>query len=173
MRKLFIPLAKLLGIFLIIRPASYLVFDIVYLPLLMFFPGRENSWPTILLSCAFNFVGLLLALILIFKTEKIADIVGLSDDNDELIGIDFSTILRIGMILIGIGTIIFAAPTFIGSIVSYINLRYNVMLRYNHQVLEKIASSMLQAIFGIGLVFMSNQISQFFSRRVAATERKK
>ncbi len=162
MRKLFIPLAKLLGLFLIIRPASYLVFDIVYLPLLMFFPGRKNAWPMILLSCVFYFVGLFLALILIFKTEKIADIVGLPNYNDELIGIDFSTILRIGMILIGIGTIIYAAPTFIGSIVSCFNLRYNVTIGYNYQVLEKIASSMLQAIFGIGLVFLSYPIAQYF-----------
>jgi hypothetical protein len=165
MRKLFIPLAKLLGIFLIIRPASYLVFDIVYLPLLMFFPGRENAWPTVLLSCAFYLVGLFMALILIFKTNKIADIVGLPNDNEELIGIDFHTILRIGMILIGVGTTIYVAPTFIGSIVGYFSLRYNAIIGYNYQVLEKIASSMLQAIFGIGLVFMSNQISQFFSQQ--------
>lgn len=165
MRKLFIPLAKLLGLFLIIRPASYLAYDIVYLPLLMFFPGRENAWPTILLSCVFYLVGLFLALILIFKTEKIADIVGLPDDNDDLFGIDFSTILRIGMILIGLGTIIYVAPTFIGSIVGYFNLKYNTIIGYNYQVLEKIAASMLQTVFGIGLVLLSYPLAQFFNQK--------
>jgi len=162
MRKLFIPLAKLLGLFVIIRPASYLVFDIVYLPLSMFI-GRQNAWPTILLSCAFYLVGLFLALILIFKTEKIADIVGLPDDNEELTGIDFSTILRIGMILIGLGTTIYTAPTFIGSIVSY--FRYNAIIGYNYQVLEQIAASMLQTIFGIGLVLLSYPLAQFFNHQ--------
>ena len=165
MRKLFIPLAKLLGIFLIIRPVSYLVFDIVYLPLLIFFPGREKTWPTVLLSCAFYLVGLFMALILIFKTDRIADIVGLPNDNDDLFGIDFSAIIRIGMLLIGVGTIIYMAPTFIGSIVGYFSLRYNAIIGYNYQVLEKIASSMLQTIFGIGLVLLSYPLAQFFNQQ--------
>ena len=164
MRKLFIPLAKLLGIFMIIRPLSHLI-NMSFFAILSFFTEQESARSAFLYAFILNVVSLFLALVLLFKTETVADILRLPDDNTNLVGINRYTILRIGLILIGFWTITYAIPILISSAVAYFKFNYITPLRYNYGEQEKILSSILRTILGICLVFLSKQIARFFEKQ--------
>ncbi len=164
MRNLFIPLAKLLGIYLLYRPLTYLA-SIVYYFFSSFSSEQQSILSGILYTFIFQILSLLLALILLFKTEKLADFLRLPDDDINLVGIDRYTILRTGLILIGIGTIIYAIPVIIGSAVTYFNYKDVAPMSLYYQELEKMVSSILQAILGIFLVFKSIPIARFFEKQ--------
>jgi len=169
MRKLFIPLAKLLGIYLFYRPLTYMAYLVYYL-FLDFSSGQHSIWSGILYTVFSQILTLLMALILLFKTERIADIIQLPDDDINLAGTDRYSILYTGLILIGIGTIIYAVPVLVGSAVTYLTYRDAAVMSLHYQELQKIVSSILKTVLGIILVFKSVQIAQYFDEQ---TERMK
>ncbi|MBN2181202.1 MAG: hypothetical protein JW715_04750 [Sedimentisphaerales bacterium] len=164
MRKLFIPLAKLLGIFMLIRPVSYLAYSF-YIVFLSFFHEEEYVWSVFLVSSVLHTFSLFLALILIFKTEKVTDILRLPEDNTNLVGFDRYTILRIGLILIGFGTIIYAIPILIRSVIAHVMYRNITSSIIHYQELEEISSSMVRTLLGTCLVFLSKPIARFFDKQ--------
>ena len=117
MRKLFIPLAKLLGIYLLYRPLTHLA-SILYFLFSDFSSGQQSIWSGILGAVISQTLILLLALILLFKTEKIADVVRLPEDDINLASINRYSIFFTGLILIGVVIIICAIPAFICTFIS-------------------------------------------------------
>ena len=69
MRKLFIPLAKLLGIYMLYLPLTYLAIIVYYL-FSSFFSEQDVIRTTFLYTYVVHILSLLFALILLFKTEK-------------------------------------------------------------------------------------------------------
>ena len=116
MRTLFIPFAKLLGVYIILRSLFYIGYMLYFV--FFYATSEQQAYQSMLIfQCLMYAIGLLLALILIFKTEKIADILKIPHDNTDSVVIDSDSVLRIGIILIGVATIIYALPTLINSVV--------------------------------------------------------
>jgi len=161
MRKLFIPLAKLLGIYFLYRPLTYMTYIIYYLVS----NTRDTFWLTLLYNSIIQILALLLALALLFKTEKIADLIRLPDDDINLSGIDSHSILRTGLILIGVGALIYAIPNFLSSAVTYFNYKNIAPDSFYYQEMDKIIFSIIQAILGVILIYQSSSIARFFDER--------
>ena len=70
MRTLFIPFAKLLGVYIILRSLFYIGYMLYFV--FFYATSEQQAYQSMLIfQCLMYAIGLLLALILIFKTEKI------------------------------------------------------------------------------------------------------
>ena len=164
MRKLFIPFAKLLGIYLIYRSLNYLV-TILYYLFSNILTEQDAVRTGFLYTSIAQILFLILALILLFKTEKIADILRLPNDDINLGGIDHYSILHAGLILIGVVMIIYAIPTFIGSLLTFVKYRDVTPTTLHYQELQRMVSSLLKAVLGFILVFRAVQIAKHFDKQ--------
>lgn len=164
MRKLFIPLAKILGIYLLYRPLTHLT-SIVYFLFSDFSPESQSIWSGILYTIISQVLIALLALILLFKTEYIADVVRLPDDDINLAALDRYSIFYTGLIIIGVVIIICAIPAFLGTFVAYLKYRDITPPSLYYQALEKMISSTLRMILGFILIFRSVSIARFFDKQ--------
>ncbi|MHC4546438.1 MAG: hypothetical protein ACYSYL_18325 [Planctomycetota bacterium] len=109
MRTLFIPLAKLLGIYEVFRAFFYL--QIIAPGAIL--KGKIND--ALAISFSIQVIFLILALILVFKAEKIADILKIPQDKTDSPVFDFHSMLRAGLVLLGIAIFVQAIPVLIGS----------------------------------------------------------
>lgn len=153
MRTLFIPLAKLLGIFLIFRalPGTlYIISDAIY---------RQKFAVSIILSCIIYGFSMLLALILIFKTDKIADIVKIPQEKIDSHVFDFHSILRVGLVLIGVAMLVYAVPSLIGWAVVVMADQARVIPPY-----RQLYTPILRIVFGSCLVLLANRLAQFLNK---------
>ena len=163
MRKLFIPLAKLLGIYLLYHPVAYFISMLYY-----FFSGalseQNGVWAILLFNLAVQILILFFTLILLFKTERIADIVRLPDDDINLTSIDRYLILHTGLILIGVVIFIYGITVFLASALNCLRYRDIAETLY-YQEQQRLLSSILRAILGIILIFKSRPIARFFNEK--------
>jgi hypothetical protein len=158
MRTLFIPLAKLLGIYEVFRAFFYLQ---------IFAPGairRGEISKTLVASFAIQFVFLILALILIVKAEKIADILKIPRDKIDSLEFDFQSILRAGLVLLGIAMFVWAIPTLIGVALVLIPVPEEEMGLAYARYYQQLYTSILSIVFGGCLVLLSNRLTLFFSK---------
>lgn len=164
MRKLFIPFAKLLGIYLFYRSLNYMVSLIYFV-----FSGHPSTqqpiWLNFLYSSASQLLSLLLALLLLFKTERVADIIRLPDDDTNLVGTDRCSILRTGLILIGLVLVIYGITGFLAFIVVCFSYRDTATTMLYNQVLQRIVSSIFRTVPGLILVFKSVPIARYFDKQ--------
>ncbi len=167
MRTLFIPLAKLLGIYEVFRALNFLLV-MVYRAI-----SRGKFFDLALISCATYVLFLILGLILIFKTERIADILKIPEDKTDSLVFNFQSILRLGLILIGVTVLIYSIPSFIGSIVSLVAAgsaeRPEMYLYQRGFYTAELSASILRIVFGGCLVFLSNGLVRFFSKHEEQT----
>ncbi len=169
MRKLFIPLAKLLGIYLFYRSLISLA-SLLYYLFSNFFSEQDTIRSNIIYTIIIQILSLLIAVILLFKTKRIADIIHLPDDDINLAGTDHYSILHTGLILIGVVIVIYGITIFLGSVVAFFYYRDTEAPRLFYQILQRMVTSILKAILGIILVFKSVQIAKYFDEQ---TERMK
>ncbi|HUV67251.1 MAG TPA: hypothetical protein VMW24_25400 [Sedimentisphaerales bacterium] len=158
MRTLFTPLAKLLGIFLAFRPFCYIAY-MLYWRLSRAAVGQDPVQSAFMLSFPMHIVGLLLGLLLIFKTEKIAAILKIPCDTTNSIMIDSDSVLRVGLVLIGVYTVVQAAPTLIGAIVFILQQAGKTPGIYQ----DKFWTSMLQTVLGICLVLQAHRLAEYLN----------
>jgi hypothetical protein len=160
MRTLFIPLAQLLGIFLVFRPLCYIAY-ILYWLLSRAAVGKEPVLESaFILALPMHIVGLLLGLLLIFKTEKIAAVLKIPCDTTSSIMIDSDSVLRVGLVLIGVYTVVQAAPTLIGAVVFILQQAGKTPGIYQ----DKFWTSMLQTVLGISLVLQARRLAEFLNK---------
>jgi len=160
MRTLFIPFAKLLGVYAIFRPLFYIGY-LLYVVSFGTISRQEAFHSMLILQCFIHAAGLLLALILIFKTEKIADILKIPHDSTDSVVIDSDSILRIGLVLIGVATIIYALPTLISSAVFILQVEDTIPRVYQ----GRLWSSILQTVFGSFLMLQAHRVAQFLNKQ--------
>lgn len=159
MRTLFIPLAKLLGIFIVFRPFCYIVY-MLYWVLSRAAVGQEPVESAFILSFPMHVVALSLGLLLIFKTEKIAAVLKIPCDTANPIMIDSDSGLRVGLVLIGVYTVVQAVPTLIGALVFILQQSGKTPGIYQ----DKFWTSMLQTVLGICLVFRAPRLAEFLCK---------
>ncbi len=159
MRTLFIPLAKLLGIFLVFQPLCYIAY-MLYWVLSRAAVGQESVQSTLVLSFPMYIVGLVLGLILIFKTEKIAAFLKIPPDSAGSIVINSDSVLRVGLMLIGVYTVVQAVPTLIGALVFILQQTGKTPSVYQ----DKFWTSMLQTVLGISLVLQARRLAEFLNK---------
>lgn len=156
MRTLFIPLAKLLGIFLIFRSLSYILF------LISSAIRSQKFGDSVIISCSIQAISLLLALVLIFKAERIADILKIPQDKTDSLVFDFHSILRVGLVLIGVAMFIHALPALIGVAIVVIPMK-ETGYPYS-RIYHQFYTSILEVVFGGCLVLLANRLAQFLSK---------
>lgn len=156
MRTLFNLLAKLLGIFLVFRPSCYMAYMLFLLSLRADARHESAQW-TFMLSFPMHLVGLLLGLILIFKTERIAAILKIPHDTANSIVIDCDSVLRVGLLLIGFYVVINAVPTLIGATIFILQQTGKTPSIYR----DKFWTSLLQTVLGICLVLQAHRLAEF------------
>lgn len=159
MRTLFIPLAKLLGIFLVFRPLCYLAYMLYYWVLSRAGVGQEPVQTAFMLSFHMHIVGLVLGLVLVFKTEKIATVFKIPPDTTDSIVINSDSVLRVGLVLIGVYIAIQAAPALVGAVVFILQQSGRTSGVYQ----DKFWTSMLQTVLGICLVFQARRLAEFLN----------
>lgn len=154
MRTLFIPLAKLLGIYEIFRALSYILVMI----------SRAISSGKFVDSVFLSYyaICLILALVLIFKAEKIADILKIPQDKADSLVFNFHSILRVGLVLIGIVMFIHAIPSLIYLAIVVIPMQETGYPYY--QLYHQLYTSILEGVFGVCLVLLANRLAQFLSK---------
>lgn len=161
MRTLFIPLAKLLGIYEIFRVLLYTLFIISRAI------RSQKFVDTVVTSCPIYAISLVLALILIFKAEKIADILKIPQDKTDSLVFDFHSILRVGLVLIGVAMLMHAIPSLIGLAIVMIPVQETGYPYY--QLYHRLYTSILQVVFGSCLVLLANRLAQFLSKHKEQT----
>ena len=161
MRTLFIPLAKLLGIYEIFRVLFYTLFIISRAI------RSQKFVDTVVTSCPIYAISLVLALILIFKAEKIADILKIPQDKTDSLVFDFHSILRVGLVLIGVAMLMRATPSLIGLAIVMIPVQET---GYAYaQLHHRLYTSILEVVFGGCLVLLANRLAQFLSKHKEQT----
>lgn len=162
MRTLFIPLAKLLGIYEIFRGLSYILFIISRAV------SRQSLGETVIISCAIHAISLLLAIVLILKAERIADILKIPQDKTDSLVFNADSVLRAGLLLIGIGTLIYAVPFLIRSIIGLAVVtgaeRPEMFQFQRHLYMAELSASILRIVLGGCLVLLANRLAQFLSK---------
>lgn len=163
MRTLFIPLAKLLGIYEVFRALSYILIMISR-------AIRSGKFiDTVVISCPIYGICLILGLILIFKAERIADIVKIPQDKTDSLVFDFYSILQAGLVLIGVTMLIYAIPSLIQSIVGLVVVnsveRPELFLYQSRVYTAELSASIMQILFGGCLVLLANRLAQFLSKQ--------
>lgn len=162
MRMLFIVLAKLLGIYEIFVSLVCIVIQISR-------AVRDHSFSgSLIASYSFYGLGVLLALILIFKAEKIADLVKVPPDTSGSFAFDAHSILRAGLLLIGVAMLMRAVPDMITLAgltvaVEYASKETQSLImagRYD----PKLYSSALQALFAGTLLLFANRLAGLLCR---------
>ena len=162
MRTLFIPLAKLLGIYEVFRALSYI--------LLMISRAirRGKFIDSVVITCPIYGICLILGLILIFKAEKIADILKIPQDKTDSLVFNFYSILRVGLVLIGVTALIYAIPSLIQAIVGLVAVnsveRPELFLYQSRVYTAELSASILRIVLGGCLVLLANRLAQFLSK---------
>lgn len=157
MRTLFIPLAKLLGIYAVFQASSYILLTITQAISIGKFIDSG------VISYLIYSLCLMLGLILIFKTERVADVLKMPQDKTDSLIFDFHSMLRVGLVLIGVNVLIYAIPTFLGSIVGpvfYTRRPYTV----------EVFPPLIRIVFGGCLVLLSNRLAGFLSKSKEQTQ---
>ncbi|MHC4111096.1 MAG: hypothetical protein ACYSUY_08470 [Planctomycetota bacterium] len=167
MRTLFIPLAKLLGIYEVFRALNFLLV-MIYRAI-----SRGTFIDSVVISCPIYVFFLILGLILIFKAERIADILKIPQDKTDSLVFNFHSILRVGLVLIGITVLVYAIPSLIGSIVGLVvvvNAERLEIYQYQRRLYTaELSASILRIVFGGCLVFLANGLVRFFSKHEEQT----
>ncbi len=162
MRTLFIPLAKLLGIFLIFQSLSYVLFIISSAI------RSQKFVDAVVIYCPIYAISLVLALILIFKAERIADILKIPQDKTDSLVFDFHSILRVGLVLIGVAMLMHAIPSLIGLAIVMIPAQ-ETGYQYYQLYHQQLYTSILEGVFGGCLVLLANRLAQFLSKHKEQT----
>ena len=158
MRTLFIPLAKLLGIYEVFRALSYIL-------VMVSRAIRSGKFiDSVVISCPIYAIGLILALILIFKAEKIADILKIPKDKTDSLVFDLHSILRGGLVLIGIAMFVHAIPILISSALVLIPVTVKEAGHVYARFYSQLYISTLEVVFGGCLVLLANRLARFFSK---------
>ncbi|MHC4544946.1 MAG: hypothetical protein ACYTDW_10740 [Planctomycetota bacterium] len=163
MRTLFIPLAKLLGIYEIFRALSYILFII---------SGAirtEKFDNSLVISFSIHAILLILALILIFKAKKIADVLKIPQDTTDSLVFDFHSMLRAGLVLVGITMFVHAIPILFGSALVLIPVPAKEMGHVYARYYQQLYISILEVVFGGCLVLLSNRLTRFLNRYKVGT----
>lgn len=161
MRILFIPLAKLLGIYEVFRALNFLL-------AMTYRATSRGKFIDLLISGPIYVFFLILGLILIFKAERIADILKIPEDKTDSLVFNFQSILQVGLVLIGVTVLIYAIPSLIGFIVGLVtavSVKQPEVYLYQRRVyIAEISASILRIVFGGCLVFLANGLARFFSK---------
>ncbi len=112
-----------------------------------------------MLSFPMQLLALLLGLILIFKTERIAAILKIPHDTANSIVIDSDSVLRIGLLLIGFYVVISAVPTLIGATIFILQQTGRTPGIYQ----DKFWTSLLQTVLGICLILQAPRLAEYFN----------
>lgn len=158
MRTLFIPLAKLFGLYAVFRPLFYIA-NLVY----MFFIRsdiKQGSFRSVFIVSCMHAAGLLLAFLLIFKTDKVADILKLPEDRTDSIVINSGSILRTGLILIGVAILVFYIPALISLIIFIIGEERKIAWA----VQERVWRCIVEIVFGCLLLFLATPLARFLNK---------
>ncbi|MHC4641104.1 MAG: hypothetical protein ACYS32_05620 [Planctomycetota bacterium] len=164
MRTLFIPLAKLLGIYEIFRSLTYFLIGV-------FRSIRNERFIDIVIVDSPTLVIIwLLALILIFKAEKIADILRIPQDKTDSLVLDYRSILPVGLVLIGASMFIRTIPTLLPSLISLaIEITSSKPTMFNPPVYFQLSITILRIVLGGCLVLKADRLAQLLSKNKEQT----
>lgn len=164
MRTLFIPLAKLLGIYEIFRSLTYfLVGFFRSIRSETFIDSAVAHSPTLVIVW-------LLALILIFKAEKIADILRIPRDKTDSLVLDYRSILPVGLVLIGASMFIRAVPTLLPSLVSLaVVITSSKPPPFNPPIYFQLSNTILRIVLGGCLVLKADRLARLLSKNKEQT----
>jgi hypothetical protein len=162
MRNLFLAGGKLLGIL-------GLYWAILIITQIGFFFGIQSDISKNYYSMAWMFSGFLLyfllalvfGLILIFRTEKIADMLKIKEPEKQEFKPKADDMLRIGIILVGIFLLASAIPEF-AKIIFRLAQTSMTLRSYNT---SELISSILQICLGGWLSFSSRKVVHFITKR--------
>ena len=156
MRKTFIVLGKLLGLLMLYRVLS--IFTQIGGAVGMWKMSAERSGPDMLAWVAILVVNFLLSftltVLLIFKTDGIADLFGLKDEH-LIAAPSIRDMLITGCLLIGVYTLVFAIPSFVKNMVEIAFWNGWEMAR----LLSGLAASFLQLCLGLLLVLKAKAVA--------------
>ncbi len=162
MRNLFLVGAKLLGML-------GLYWTILIIPQIGFFLGANSQMNEDNFSGVLIFSGLLLyfllslsfGLILIFRTEKVADLLRIKKAEVQEIKPKTDDMLRIGIILVGIYVLASAIPE-LAKIIFRLAQTSMTLRSYNT---TELISSIFQICLGWWLSFSSRKVAHFITKR--------
>ena len=116
MRSLFLVVAKLVGILAVVQAIVYIPFIAAAMSPLTRMPDTERSF-VLLGTILAPIVSLAIAALLLFKTEKLADLLRVSKRNEDVPIGEPEQLLRVGLILIGVYLLISSTPQLVQSFI--------------------------------------------------------
>jgi len=162
MRNIFLAGAKLLGIL-------GLYWAILIIPQIGFFLGIQNPINEEYYSISWIFSGIFLyfllslvfGLILIFRTEKIANMLKIKEGEEQEFKPNADNMLRIGIILVGIFLLASAIPKLAKTIFGMARSLSGLTSIYSSELI----SSILQICLGVWLSLSSSKVIHFITKR--------
>lgn len=162
MRNLFLVGAKLLGIFFFFWAITAFSQVISGLAAFRYTAETEHAgiWPYVA-ALIFSFLlNLGLGIILVFSTEKIADILKIPDAASDTAA-TFSQYVRIGIVLIGVYILSVAAPDVIGSLAQ---IKLGGVLPFSYANENNFISSVIKLVVGFWFVIGPGQIVNLITK---------
>jgi hypothetical protein len=162
MRTLFIPLAKLLGIYEIFWALTG-VLRVTYHAI-----SGPNFSGAVFTACGIYSISVVPAVLLIWKAEAIADILRLPGDETERLSFDFDSVLRAGLLLIGVAVLISGLPVLVMCLITLpamISADEPGMFVFRRSYTGQLYSSIVKIAIGFGLIFFHNQLAQLLGRQ--------
>jgi hypothetical protein len=164
MRKMFIVFGKLLGLYVLCGAIPTLVeFFWGAVSLLTGANGFLGGLWVLLSSGAYSAVSLALALVLILKTERLADWVRLKKDEEPASPPSPHTMLVAGAALIGIYSVIFAIPSLVSEL---LRIRYYPKNWDRPDFVRNLVTYGLQLVLGAVLMVKAEAIAIFVEKRL-------
>jgi len=168
MRRMFIVFGKLLGLVafcLGLVEAPYVYF---YVRLLANAPGGSLSLLMVLLgSVVYMTVSAALALLLMLRTDKVADWLKLKKDEELSVGPSMEVLLVAGSALIGVAMVASALPSLVKSL---FGLASSGRVEHNSLFLRDPITQLLRLILGLLLVLKPRAIARFIAKRTRVPE---
>jgi hypothetical protein len=164
MRKLFLALAKLVGLLqlysgvvTLVQVGGYIVTS-----------GASVSVNAAFLveMVAFFAVAMAVAWVLLARTDWLADKLGIPDE-PEITGLEREPLLFVGVTLIGLYVVIHAIPALAGEVVE---LGPKGVYQIEGRLWSKIASSLVQLGLGLLLMLRPTKVIEMITQRKAETE---
>ena len=170
MKNLFIVGSKLLGIL-------FVYWALIIIPQIGFVTtvlseqpsGSPGSVPpeVMLLTVFMAFItSILLAALLLFKTERLSQFLKVPSDETSILKLSFESIIRLGLVLIGVYILIDAMPEITRLIIE--SFKYSNLLDSFHGV-GRLVSLVLRLIMALYIVFYSKHATQIILKYQRAT----
>ena len=166
MRNLFLSGTKIFGLFTLYKAILIIPSIASYLGMIRGHSTADNSLPirAVILMSLYCLISISFALILLFKTEMLANVLKIKDNEEKRIVLSENVFFKIGIILVGIFILAEAVPKLASTVYQWDRLMYGQ--RQGIMNIANLITYVLQIILALVLIIGAQHIVRFITKKL-------